>query len=307
MVEELTTTRYVYHYTSFETLLAIMDNYRKSKDRKELIFHASNIFMMNDPKEMERGYDVVKEFLKEHEADIPLSLWLHDLANNKEYEKTIKSDYAVGDKKYLTEPGIIPYTISFSAKRDFLPMWSLYGKKGLGVCLKFDTFDIIKHVNPEMSRQVGFVSYDKTSGFKEIRNLLVKTYGWYLDAYKDNTYELTIEKKIREIGNLCFYISPFLKYKDYKYEKEFRLAYYKHYGDSVNSNISLSDLLQPKVYKVDTKLRVSIPASALKEIIIGPSISIDTRIAMSHVIKKELDECNLKVKISNSKVPFRLN
>ena len=71
MLEELNHIRYVYHYTSLETLLAILENYRKDKEKKGLLFHASNIYQVNDPKEMKAGYDVVKEYLKIYDSALP--------------------------------------------------------------------------------------------------------------------------------------------------------------------------------------------------------------------------------------------
>lgn len=299
MLEELNHIRYVYHYTSLETLLAILDNYRKDKKKNSLTFRASNIYKVNDPKEMEAGYDIVKEYLKEYEmAHIPKAYWLHEIANINEYEAKCKKDYFVGNKEFLTESGIIPFIISFSGKRDYLPMWSLYGKTGLGVCLKFDVLRIIE---AGYDGQIGFVTYDNKTGLKMMKESFSECYNWYLDEYRDKSDILTIDKKVHEIGNLCLYVSPFVKYRDYKYEKEFRLTCYKHYGNEIKK--SLNELIFPKSFPVDKYVEVPIPINSFKEVMLGPSMD---KSIMTHIVKKELEECNIKVRVSESKIPFRL-
>lgn len=301
MLEELKHIRYVYHYTSLETLLAILENYRKDKKKKGLLFRASNIYKVNDPKEMEVGYDIIKEYLKEYETtNIPEPYWLHEIANSNKYEAICKNNYFVGNKEFLTEPSIIPFIISFSAKRDYLPMWSLYGKTGLGVCLKFDTFRIIEE---EYEGQIGFVVYDNKKGLKMMKESFSDCYNWYFNEYKDKLNQLTIDKKVHEIGNLCLFVSPFVKYKDYKYEKEFRIVYYKNYADTINIPPSNHNLFNPKIYLVDKYIEVPIPVSSFKEVILGPSMN---KSVLTHVVKKELDECNIRVMVSESKIPFRL-
>ncbi len=301
MLEELNRIRYIYHYTSLDTLLAILENYRKDKEKNGLIFRASNIYMVNDPKEMEVGYGIVKEYLKEYETTyIPKPYWLHEIANSNEYEAICKNNYFVGYKGFLTEPVIIPFIISFSAKRDYLPMWSLYGKTGLGVCLKFDAFRIIE---AEYDGQIGFVAYDNKTGLKMMKESFSECYNWYLYEYKDKLDLLTIDKKVHEIGNLCLYMSPFIKYRDYKYEKEFRLTCYKHYGDDIINTLSLNEFINPKIYPVDKYIEVPIPVSSFKEVMLGPNMD---KSIMAHIVKKELEECNIRVRVSESKISFRL-
>lgn len=301
MLEEIKHIRYVYHYTSFETLLAILENYRNNIEKNDLIFRASNIFNVNDPKEMEAGYDIVKKYLKEYETkNIQKPYWLHEIANSKKYEAFCKNDYVVGKRDFLTQPGIIPFIISFSAKRDYLPMWSLYGKSGLGVCLKFDVYRIIK---AGYKGRIGFVAYDNKTGLKMMKESFSEYYNKYLSENKDKLEQLTIGKKISEIGTLCLFVSPFVKYKDYMYEKEFRFACYKPYGYDIKDSFLHNDLIHPMVYSVDKYIEVSIPVSSFKEVILGPSMN---KSIMAHVVKKELEECNIQVKISESKIPFNL-
>lgn len=297
MVKELKHTRYVYHYTSLEALFAILENYRKDINKDDLVFRASNIYKVNDPKEMEAGYSVVKSFLQRYEKEnVPELFWLYDIANNKENEQKCKNDY-IHQEDYIVGTGIIPYTVSFSSRRDYLPMWSLYGKTGKGVCLKFDAYKIIKD-NTKM--QVGFVAYDNKSCLRSMKEIIPQLYQWYMNDYKDKLEKLSNEKKLQELATMCLSASPYIKYKDYQYEKEFRLTYLKHYGN-INKKISFSDFSMG--YKVEPYVKVPISVCALKEIIMGPSMDGDT---MKNVIKSEMDICNIQVRVSKSKVPFRI-
>lgn len=301
MVEELKCIRYVYHYTSIDTLFAILEHYRKDKNKESLNFRASNIYMQNDPKEMEAGYDIVKSFLKEYEKEnFPEAYWLYEISCNKENEVKCKKDYIIGKKYYIVGTGIIPYTISFSARRDYLPMWSLYGKKGKGVCLKFDAY---KMIYDYLDGQVGFVAYDMNSGMRTMKELIPDMYNMYMDSYKNNLNELSIDKKISELATICLLVSPYVKYKDYQYEKEFRLTYYHHYGKSNRiSKSSILDFQQP-VSEISPYLYFPISANSLKEVIMGPSMDKD---CMHDIIRKEIKACKLDVRISKSKVPFQI-
>lgn len=301
MVEGLKHTRYVYHYTSIDTLFAILERYRRDKKTGELVFRASNIYYLNDPKEMEAGYDIVKAFLREYEKkEIPKEYWLHEIACNRAYEIKCKEDYLVKTKSYIIGTGIVPYTISFSARRDYLPMWSLYGKTGKGVCLKFDAY---KMINEKLDVQVGFVAYNMKSGMRTMKKVIPLMYKMYMNSYKNKLNELSTDNKISELATICLSVSPFLKYKDYQYEKEFRLTYYKHHGmtDRISTSTIL-DLQQP-VSDISSYIEIPISATALKEIILGPSMDKES---MRNIIKREIKTCELDVSVSISKVPFKI-
>lgn len=300
MLEGLNHFRYVYHYTSIETLFAILERYRKDKIKESLVFRATNIYRLNDHKEMEAGYDLVKSFLCEYEKEgIPEVYWLYEISNNKENERKCKEDYIVGNVDYLVGPGIVPYTISFSARRDYLPMWSLYGKTGKGVCLKFDVYDIIDNQEEGM---IGFVTYNTKSGMRYMKDVIPQMYDWYMNEYKNKTDELTIENKLKELATICLSISPYVKYKDYQYEKEFRLTYNKDYGiRDFNSKPFRLAFRQP-ISNIPAYHEILISANSLKEIIMGPSMDNN----MKDIIKRETSLCKLDVRISKSRIPFRI-
>lgn len=301
MVEELKHTRYVYHYTSIDTLFAILEHYRKDKKKEGLVFRASNIYKLNDTKEMEAGYNIVKSFLCEYEKkEIPEVYWLYDISNSKDNERICKEDYILGKKNYIIGTGIVPYSVSFSARRDYLPMWSLYGKTGKGVCLKFDVY---KMINDNLNGQVGFVAYNMRSSMRTMKEVIPQMYKWYMDDYKNKLSELSIENKLKALATICLSVSPYVKYRDYQYEKEFRLTFYQNYG--MRDIISAHSILdfQQSVSEISSYLEIPISADSFKEVIMGPSMDKDT---MKDIIMKEIRSCNLEVRVSESKIPFQI-
>lgn len=302
MLSKLKKNRYVYHYTSLETLFAILGNYKNKDDKDRLVFRASNIFRVNDPSEMVLGYDVVKSYLNlfEIEKNIPEHLRLSEVYKDKEYENKCKDDYLNKIKRNIIDIGSVPYVISFSGKRDYLPMWSMYGNQGKGVCLKFDVYDIINNmIFPLIS---GFVSYDKKTSYKSLNEIMPTLYDWYLNSWRKNEKKPTIDDKIFELSIICFSVSPFIKYKDYKYENEYRMVHNMHYGPDVNELLS-KRLLSLPVQDIKPYVEIPIYAYSLKEILMGPCI--DKQI-MKEIIKREVESCKLKVRIGHSEVPFRI-
>lgn len=272
MVEELVRTRYVYHYTSLETFFAIMENYRR--DKSALTFRASNIFNFNDPKEMEVGYEALKEVLPKYEADRGISefLRLSAVYEDEDCEKKCKEDYLKAKDKNVLEFGIVPYTICFSLRRDYLPMWSLYGKMGHGLCLKFDAY---KMMTEQMLSDItpGIVAYNKKSAVKLLKDDVGLFYFLYTNAINKNT-DTSIEGKISGLATLCHCLSPFVKHKDYQYEKEFRLVYNKYYGIDFGNYSAREHLFSKPMYKVKPYINIPISPLSLKKVILGPCMDI---------------------------------
>lgn len=284
--------KYVYHYTSVETLLAILYAYkhRKEKTKEYLTFRASNIFAVNDPTEMEAGFYALKRFLPLFEdlKKIPLGNRISEVYHHKEYEEKCKEDFL--KKENTIDIGTIPYIVSFSSRKDYLPMWSLYGKNGLGVCMKFNLYEIVS--NPPPHCQSGFVTYGKSLGkaAKEIISYF----------YPNNI--LTINDKIFELATLNLSTAPFQKYRDYRYEEEFRIVHLCHYGQN-DKNRSLNESFAIPKSSVKSYIEIPISTKALSDIIVGPNANFDV---IKPIIDQELHNCGINVKSHKSKVPFRL-
>lgn len=302
MTSELLKYKYVYHYTSINTLLAILHTYKHRKEREKnyLTFHASNIFKVNDPKEMEAGFQALKRFLPQYEEllQIPPNQRLSQVFQTNELEKKCRDEFI---KRDIIDCGTVPFVVSFSAKRDYLPMWSLYGNQGKGICFKFNVYELISDL--PNSCQIGFVSYGKELS-KEVKNeTLQDIYNFYLNS--TSNHELSSSDIISELATLCLSLAPFHKYKDYKYEKEFRMVSYQYYGLDLKEIAGKDDLnIINKKFIIDPYIKVSIPTNSLKEIIIGPDANYEI---ICPIIKRILNDTRLPVQISKSKIPFRIN
>lgn len=288
----------VYHYTKVDTLFTILHGCKK-KQGKILTLRASNIYNVNDTKEMDGGYNVVKKLLPDIENKASTNWGLCEVYTDKKYEDTCKSDYCNVRNREVLTIGTIPYEISFSMRRDFLPMWSLYGDKGAGVCLRFDKRDLsIWSDHNNCAQRGGDVRYGNFGNDDLLRGIIEF-------AYSSIKEIKGINDKIKELATICACVSPFIKYKDYSYEKEFRVALFKQYG-VITHPASREEWIRcaTKGYiKVDPYLELDFPIHFLKEIIIGPCVNEDVLIP---ILKRELNECNAEnIILTKSKIPYK--
>lgn len=292
-------SKYVYHYTGFETIFALLYGYHKNGSY--LSFRASNVYNVNDTCEMERGYEVLKEILPklEERYQIPVEKRLSEVYNAVKYEDECRRDYLYGKGLCEISHGIIPYVISFSKHKDYLPMWSLYGKQGKGVCLKLDLSELLEKTLD--CSCFGWVYY-KRNNMMFIEQIVLNMYQLLLNQTSDNTCAESIKSKIFNLGTMCLAVSPFIKHNDYMYEGEFRITANKSYTGNILS--FKKPFIENKI-GIEPHTNIMIPASVLKEIIIGPDTDYDV---MSHVLGTALLECKINPRIiTRSKINFKQN
>ena len=72
----------VYHYTSMDAFLCLLESIKKSSDQKSFIFRATNIFFLNDPSEFIYGQKILMEVLKviEYEKSVNYDLRISDIS-----------------------------------------------------------------------------------------------------------------------------------------------------------------------------------------------------------------------------------
>lgn len=293
---------FVYHYTSIEALFAILEGYRQKKCFG-LPFRAHCIYNVNDKREMELGYETVKKILPQYEAGQPNSKHLSDVYQKGEYEKKCIEQFSEKPSDGQINMGNVPYTISFSCKRDFLPMWSMYGNDKKGACLKFDLCRLIEANHSQKC----FVYYDGDEDNLIETYFLPLLYEFFISSRSN---PMSIEDKIEELSMLCESVSPFIKSGDWAYEQEFRFVYNKHYSpipldlDEIHEDIIREFLIHGyEKTRVIDYVTLPIPASALEEIIIGPSADYHV---VEHILKNELKECMINnVEITPSSVQIR--
>lgn len=231
----------IYHYTSVETLFKIFHNISNEKGEpfvgkgKPFIKMRANYFMnMNDP--LDCTY-----FINE---------WL-------EYQKlnpTLKW-------KTIWEIGV-PYFISFSAAKDNLPMWNMYGNKGHGVAIGFNE-DAIRDC---CNNNIGDVHHRAKMAMRS-RKLYECKY-WNKIEIKEFIQNCKIEEGKNDC-DICS-LSYLIKHPDYKYEKERRIVYLCN--------------LNPK--GPQTYIDFYIPLDAITEIICGPCADLDfVKCAVPDILK----------------------
>ena len=287
---------YVYHYTTIEALFSILEEYRNN-GCSALPFRAYCIYKMNDLREMQLGYETVKRLLPQYENNHPNSMNLSAVYEDIEFEKKLVErsiQKTTGNKKEMID---VPFAISFSCKRDFLPMWSMYGDGKKGVCLKFRLSTLVNEMKGCL--QLCFVYY------KGERNNIIKDFLLPLlydfDARKYSA-GISLDEKINELCLLYECINPFVKSKDWSYESEFRIVFHEHYGPKLNEDFfeSLSRTYnEPKLVDYIT---TPIAANSMEEIIIGPLANYKI---VEHMLRNELKECllnNITVSPSSIKI-----
>ena len=238
-IKKLELTPFVYQYTSMEALFTILEGCRKANETKAnniIPFRASCIYNVNDPREMELGFDAIKKFLPSFEKEQSNNINLSEVYKDQDAENRCREKCKDRIKDGMIESGIVPYTSSFSQKRDFLPMWSLYGGNFKGACLVFDLMKIIESLNGNM--QFGFVSYeDDESSADNLESFFPQIYGWVQNSCKTN---MTIEEKILELSSICSVFSPLFKSKDWEYEREFRIVYRNELNECLMNEVRIT-------------------------------------------------------------------
>lgn len=297
-MKKLMDNPFVYHYTSVDALLSILEGCRKNENNSTLPFWAGCVYNSNDPREMELGYEAVKLILPQFENSCAKNMNLSEVYTKPEYEEKCIQRFSQRPKDGFVEMSTIPYAISFSCKRDFLPMWSMYGNDKRGVCLKFNLGKLIDDIK-EIS---DFVHYECCQYNIIKEQMLPELYNFIVMRMDRGNGEMSISDKIEELSLLCECISPFVKSDDWAYESEFRVVSYKHYGPNyINffNDFSVSPFCGATV-KVDNHDTISISADTLEEIIIGPLANYDV---LEHTLRNELNECMLNhVEITQSSI-----
>ncbi len=315
--------RYVCHYTGVDTLFAILRNC-KDQHSAGLKYRASSIYNMNDPTEMEAGHKIVKRYMTRYEIEqnVPNEYRLSVVYKDATKEEECKNSYILKEEKEMQHLGLIPYVTCFSEKIDYLPMWSMYGKGGKGVCIVLDTEILIDNCIEGLCsdrimciEKVGYGNSINNTNLRDVFDFLYKCL--YLRNYEMEVVNPpTIDEKMKELANLCSGIAPFIKYKDYSYEREVRLVLYQQsekIKDFCKPAKCLADvkktLAEYELYRKAPRppyIEFTIPVEALKKIIVGPCSNDEVLIPR---IRNKLDRCKItisKKKVTKSRIPFRI-
>lgn len=296
----------VYHYTSIDALMHIIESIPDSEFNDAFVFKATNVLYMNDPEEFVYGRKVFIETLREIERSLEIddkdSISCKWQGHSSEDEKELDQEYL----EHLEAIKSLPYVISFTRLEDSLPVWLNYGNGGKGVCLAFtdnrsQPFKTRKTEKGEIVYESFFTSdvyYQSIPKDSELYKLMCDIINSYKKDLKDFP---DMDLKESYFDSLIQNVAPFVKTIFYSNEAEIR------YSNIVN-----------KMTRVDrdvTKFRcnrfgniipyvdVEIPTEQLDHIIIGPIADFKlTKMALEMMTEKFMHR---KVDILPSEVKYR--
>lgn len=314
----------VYHYTSLDTLLIILD---KVKDGK-FIFHATYIFSMNDPTEFFHGFCQLWTLLPQIEIDLYKKLKdnLHifnidenllddkyKLSNMWKRNSGNEEECLKAHIEQMRQSYQLPFVVSLSCHEDSLPMWSTYGDQGNGVALGIETqsyytksiqkdgtmlLDFSKNDENELHSLL--VSYDEISIYHPLAIYAQICLGDYLKsiAKQKNDKDSLFYYQLKAMDNITRFASAYMKNRAYKYEEESRLLFYRQDNKDVKFKIIATKEVLPYIER-------EIPISKLKKIVIGPCCDYKT---VKLALKTRLVQLGIPFEdenIKQSNIPYR--
>ncbi|MCQ2111728.1 MAG: DUF2971 domain-containing protein [Bacteroidaceae bacterium] len=281
---------FLYHYTTIENWHNILGTL---SEENKLIFYASDVFSLNDPKEVFIGYDLITQLIKqvEQEIDSDRNVGIGELLEQNDGQTKLIEIF----KEAIPGINIRSFVISFSNIRDFMPMWSMYGKNGNGIVIKYNKSEL---QNLGILEKVVYVHESgngitlNTADLDMLKCYFKKAYLLICKEYV-NWDEL---HKLQFFAMLCAYVCPMVKHDAYKYEDEERILLVNAADKNIKFRVSSSGNIIP--YK-----ECPLPVSAITEIIIGPCCDFDV---VERVLRMELANYGIKnIKITQSTVPYR--
>ena len=292
----------VYHYTRSETFLKIIEGMQDGK----IFLRASSMHGLNDTSEFVYGVKQLRRILPAIEHTIQKEGCKID--DNQLISKAIVEDerrhsgnWCESFADYMLKGYWTPYVISTSSKRDYIPMWSMYGDAGKGIAIGIDVANCVKKEGEILTPNEGPQAFKvvQTLSLNHPASLICKKdYRDYLTKVRNvsNQYEV-MRMMVLTFGQMTLYTAPLLKHPAYTYENEWRLIAFKQQTDNLKFSINNKS-------NMTSYIEVAIPIEQLRKIVIGPCCSNAYQI---YLIKKMLYDKGIKdCKITKSKVPLRM-
>lgn len=227
--------KYIYHYTSNESFLGILNSQT---------FWLTDIHTMNDRTEMLEMVNRLEE----------------DLLKSGANEKRARALISHSEEDY---PYIVRLATCFTTLRDDAAMWERYADNARGVCIKVDTEKLCKWIRKQREEfnkvyELDFINYSGN-----------ERYNWILDDIKKEMGKLTEsqwESAIR--GTLPLYIQRYAvlyKNKGFESEREVRLHTTLNIKDKKPEHFQeIKDVI-----KCVEKLEINVD-DLFSEVILGP-------------------------------------
>lgn len=284
---------HIYHYTTIDSLLGMTSN--TSKNNPDFTLWASHFSCLNDPQERRYGekilMDVINELEEEH--GIAPDERIRSIENNTLSE--LYSLLADNEQNPMYAKEKNKYIISFSKQKDYLPMWSMYGKNGNGVCLELDQTLISQDI---FERKTGTWLADVWYGRSSVEAHKTEIFENY-QRYKNTGYRLCQNKEgviSLTTDSLKLKFTDRIKHDAYAYEKEIRLIIDEK--DPVKYRTSNGYLIPYVEYQL--------PIDCITNIIIGPSLDQERLVAplKKMLWQRGFDLSDLNIELST--IPYRI-
>ena len=296
-----------YHYTSVDTFIKILDGIEDDNFK----FHASSIFSLNDPSEMEYGYREIAKLMPQIEDVLSINDMRYKLSGIWNLDPQLSLDkwmnYHIKKMKEHFQHSCV---ISYSRNRDNLQLWGMYGNNGMGLALGFDLRVYFKEMSPQdglrilNSTHIDFdtphaldVEYDTIPPMSLPYYLVRAEYSRYWKAVQGvmDKNEI-IDKQIDALSQMVMVAAPFVKHRAYDFEKESRIIQVHKKVEDIKIKSNTRRGLVPYI-------EVKIPTSCLKEVIVGPCCDFDL---IKKCIEIKLSQRGMRdVEITASVVPYR--
>lgn len=306
----------LYHYTTVDTLKSMLEQMKKDKS-EDLTFWASNIHYMNNPHELEFFYDELNRILPELENELDINgVRFSALSQLKNTPMEIDIDKDI-KKNVYNRIFRNAYAVSFSKHKDYLPMWSLYGNNGCGLCLEFDRLRFNDRFKGEDEKGIRIVEMSYKSRDPEIWDNLKELYKKYyhkIDERNEGQDFMTMRRTFISEALLSFSLR--MKHPAYSYEDEVRLydhVIYPGDADDVMAKADINHVYSKYDKERDPDVRVKngmlipykkvrIPISCLQAVIVGPTKNTKLQCNAMEILRQKL---NLKFEVKSSSVPYR--
>lgn len=288
----------LYHYTSVETLYAILNNINNDV----LTLRATHVNYLNDNTENEIAVQILKKNLLEYETEL-------GIGNNGKIKKHL--DDNISFFKNISFDKLPPFIFSLSEEKDSLPMWNTYADKSLGVTIGFDKNKIETEIENLSNARLLRCDYIHD----EVENFIKENISYLYKSINISNYFVGILDDVEKLEWLAFEkMISFLKHSSYDYEKEWRVVMEPKFDwdakdnfKDVNFNVVNG---MPKPY-----IQFELKTNFIKEIVVGPSsdFNLVSKSIFMMLKKKGLDSTIIEnvfnypnnILITNSNCPFR--
>ena len=300
------TNDHLYHYTSQDGLLGILQN-------KKLWM--TNILYLNDSSEFEYTLNIVKKEIKIIMEEIPqkpqpalsnsinkndigygLSIKIDSDINFNKYT-FFESIYQILDRFLLSSFATESYVFSLSKKKDDLNQWRGYCPEEGGYCIEFNNTDLSSIINSRKNYAIKQCIYDIKEINKIVKSIIDKTNR----LIENNQDGLMMSKFNSEVSATLLsnivYISSFIKHISFSDELETRII---HYGKcNVMKYRNGKSMILPYMELPITNENDDLPIS---KIIIGPTPNQElSKMSVQHLV----EYLKYNIEVVSSDIPYR--